>query len=152
MNTYQKVVESNRIEGILRKPTIQELRMHELFMQLHIINIHDLEAFVSIYQPDARLRSVVGMDIHIGAYVPPLGGPQIPELLQKLLDDVNGERVNAFRAHHRYESLHPFSDGNGRSGRVLWYWMMQNDAQFANADELGFLHTFYYQTLRMGEP
>ena len=38
-------------------------------------------------------------------------------------------------------SNHPFTDGNGRSGRALWLWQMNNHAPF------GFLHTFYYQTL-----
>jgi Fic family protein len=152
MNTYQKVAESNMIEGILRKPTMEELKEHDRFMQLKEVSIADIERFVGIYQPDARLRSEPGLDIHIGSFTPPPGGPQIMELLQNLVDTVNRGFVNAVRAHHRYETLHPFTDGNGRSGRVIWYWMMQRDYQFTNADELGFLHTFYYQTLQMGEP
>ncbi len=45
----------------------------------------------------------------------------------------------------RYELLHPFSVGNGRSGRTLWAWCMlrRGDDPFT----LPFLHRFYYQTL-----
>jgi hypothetical protein len=47
-------------------------------------------------------------------------------------------------AHVRYETLHPFTDGNGRTGRALWYWMMVGSSRA----DLGFLHAFYYQTLK----
>ena len=48
--------------------------------------------------------------------------------------------LGACETHVRYELLHPFLDGNGRSGRALWLWLM-------GQAPLGFLHTFYYQTL-----
>ena len=52
--------------------------------------------------------------------------------------------AGAWALHKHFESLHPFLDGNGRTGRALWLWMMGGIAQVP----LGFLHTFYYQTLR----
>lgn len=50
-----------------------------------------------------------------------------------------------YDVHQQYETLHPFTDGNGRSGRALWLWQMIRDGQRA---QLGFLHTWYYQSLR----
>lgn len=43
-----------------------------------------------------------------------------------------------------YETLHPFTDGNGRSGRALWLWAMGG----IHRAPLGFLHHFYYQALQ----
>ena len=51
----------------------------------------------------------------------------------------------ALRGQCAYEMLHPFMDGNGRSGRALWAWMMLRLGQDPFA--LLFLHRFYYQTL-----
>ena len=65
-------------------------------------------------------------------------------MLGALLDDVNCERIDAWNAHVRYESIHPFTDGNGRSGRVIYRWQVRSPLMA----DLGFLHAFYYQTLR----
>ncbi len=56
------------------------------------------------------------------AFVPP--PPEyLPDLLADLLDYVNGDDhsplVQAAIAHAQFETLHPFADGNGRTGRAL---------------------------------
>lgn len=38
------------------------------------------------------------------------------------------------------ELLHPLTDCNGCSGRILWMWMTREAP-------LGFLHTFHYRAL-----
>ena len=62
--------------------------------------------------------------------------------MQNILNAMDTE--GAWQTHNDYENLHPFTDGNGRSGRMLWAWQMRNDD---DAMARGFLHTFYYQTL-----
>ena len=144
MTTFEKVAESNRIEGIKREPTAEELVEHDRVMELKNLTIRDLESFVTVYQRNAKLRVYPGMDVRVGNYVPPKGGEHIREMLAALLDDVNCERIDAWNAHVQYESIHPFTDGNGRSGRVIYHWQVRRTRMAG----LGFLHAFYYQTLR----
>lgn len=143
LNTFDKVLESNRIEGIMRLPSEAELKMHEEFMKLRDLTIPNLEVFVKTYQPDAILRSRMGLNVRIGRFFPMAGGPKIVEKLNELLAQINAGGIDAWTAHIQYEQLHPFTDGNGRSGRAIWYWMMRD----TGLENLGFLHAFYYQTL-----
>ena len=148
MNTYEKVKESNWIEGITRDPTPDEIAEHERFLSLEYVSIEDLVKFVQVYEPEAQLRNRSGLDVEVGNYFPPAGGPEIPRDLTAILDAANGKLWTPWEIHVDYESLHPFTDGNGRSGRVLWWWTMR---LHKTANDLGFLHWFYYQTLRSQE-
>ena len=137
------VLESNRIEDIHRSlddpQFLLEVKAHEKFLQEDDITVKSLEDFVSVIQPDAELRRKVGQDVYVGNHVPPPGGYEIPHALGELLYQMFW--VGAYKTHVEYEVLHPFTDGNGRSGRVLWLKQMGGKAP------LGFLHEFYYQTL-----
>lgn len=135
--------ESNKIEGINREPTLAEIEEYYRFMALDAIRVKDMLQFVSTYQPGAELRDRIDMNVIVGGYYPPFGGITIKTRLMDILNIANMNRDNssmAYEIHIKYESLHPFMDCNGRSGRMLWKWMM-------GKAPLGFLHTFYYQTL-----
>ena len=175
--------ESNRIEGIVRDPTQDEIDAHTHFLSVIEITSADVENFVHLIQPNAVLRDKVGLDVCVGDHIPPAGGPNIREKLNQLLYTVNdatyrSQRIDslqkmledaphdpiaavllaeelqrptnskvrikqAYTLHHEYETLHPFTDGNGRSGRVLWLWMLGG----IKNTPLGFLHHWYYQSL-----
>lgn len=138
MNSIQFIAESNRIEGITRPPTAEEILEFERFMQLEAVTVEELQRFVREYQPGAILRDQIGLDVRVARYLPPRGGPLIAEHLEQILT----KRATPYEQHLAYEALHPFTDGNGRSGRMLWAWRMGDEAL-----RLGFLHRFYYQTL-----
>ena len=133
------VRESNKIEGIIRDPSTKEMNAHNLFLGLRTPYRGDLVEFVSAVQSDAVIRNKVGLNVMVGNYMAPKGGPGIMRMLDDLLNRYCSPRF----LHTEYERIHPFTDGNGRSGRVLWLHKMGG----IEKAPLGFLHTFYYQTL-----
>lgn len=133
--------ESLRIEGIHRKPTTHEIDATETFIALPRLTVNDVVLLVAIYQPGARLRNVSGLNVRVGDHFPPPGGPSIESDLMSLLRGISERKIPSWEGHILYERLHPFTDGNGRSGRAIWLWQANGHAP------LGFLHHFYYQTL-----
>ena len=139
--------ESNRIEGITRPEMTAEgeFRAAEAFLALDKITVPDLEKLVAVFQPGAALRDQVGLDVRVADHRPPKGGPHIRGQLEDILNWLENPVVGEpYSLHRDYEILHPFSDGNGRSGRMLWLWQME---KFHGGAPLGFLHTWYYQSL-----
>ncbi len=82
------------------------------------------------------LRGVRGKDRHPGQWRPGqvvIGWPanfippprhEIEPLLENFIDYLNAESnddylLQAFISHYQFETIHPFSDGNGRIGRLL---------------------------------
>lgn len=141
VSTHDFVRESNRIEGITREPTQAEIDAHDYLMWHQKITIPVIQQFVSVYQPDARLRDELGLNVRVGRHMPPTGGPEIRNNLNELLKNMSS--MSPFEFHFDYEQLHPFTDCNGRSGRAIWAWMMRRDRGYP----LGFLHHWYYQSL-----
>lgn len=142
--------ESNAIEGIHRKPRQTEVDLHEEFLALSEINVADLVKFVWTIQPGANLRNRLGMNVHIGhflspSFVPLPDGPDIQDMLDTLLQRIAMRNISPWEAHATYETLHPFTDGNGRSGRALWLWHSLRDGTFRPGRS--FLHHWYYDTL-----
>ena len=146
MNRLTEFVrESNRIEGILREPSNAEINAQEKLLHLEHVTTDNLEAFVSVIAPGHELRRHIGLDVSVGEHIAPPGGANIVVKLDEILDDVL--ETDPYFIHQRYEHLHPFTDGNGRSGRALWLWTMQRHGMLKRALALGFLHNWYYSSL-----
>ena len=73
-------------------------------------------------QPGANLINRATGEV---VYTPPDGAPRIRKLLANLEEFVNGTAdgldplVKLAVLHYQFEAIHPFRDGNGRTGRIL---------------------------------
>lgn len=153
------VRESNMIEGIGRDPTPREMLAHQLLLSLSEVTVEQLSALVSSVQPGARLRDVDdGTWVEIDGHRALSSGPAVREQLEGILASLAFWRASDARQRHRtlqvvglvceYEHLHPFTDGNGRSGRALWAWYSTgHDDDRRDMERYGFLRSWWYQTL-----
>ena len=137
--------ESNQIEGILREPTQNEIAAHEQLLklpQLHPTTVGDFQAVIA---PGKPIRERRGMNVCVGNFIAPEGGPGIVRRLERILHKANYTSDDPWSVHVAFELLHPYMDGNGRTGRAIWAWQMKGLGYDPFA--LPFLHRFYYQTL-----
>lgn len=79
---------------------------------------------------------IMNMDTNEIVHTPPQDEAEIRELLKNLEDYMNIENdydplINMALIHYQFESIHPFYDGNGRTGRILniLYLVLKNKIQ-----------------------
>lgn len=88
-----------------------------------------VDIFRTIKQSDEGIRANPGTRIADGrgriVYTPPEGDIVIRNKLQKLEEFIHLDRdnldplVKLALVHYQFEAIHPFSDGNGRTGRIM---------------------------------
>jgi Fic family protein len=90
-----------------------------------IFRLHRIIAGKVMHQGEAgRYRTI---RVRVGPFVPPPPG-DVSGLMFELLEWWGKEAtrlspvLSSAILHHRFESIHPFADGNGRTGRALALW------------------------------
>jgi Fic family protein len=98
---------------------------------LSLEDLVDIQQVLVIGEPGPGIRTKPGTRVvnrTTGEVVhdPPQDHDQIVELLERLLDFFNQDSdqgldplVRMALAHYQFEKIHPFYDGNGRTGRIL---------------------------------
>lgn len=92
----------------------------ELILKLHSILMNSI-------RDDAGLYRRHGVRI-VGSNVPTANYLKVPALMKKIVKDINRKQADkiahASNIHARFEQTHPFSDGNGRIGRLILVAML----------------------------
>jgi Fic family protein len=90
----------------------------------HILELHRILAGEVMDQGEAGKYRMTG--VRVGDYLPPPDA--VSGLMFELLEWWNKSAtklspvLSSAILHHRFESIHPFADGNGRTGRALSLW------------------------------
>lgn len=93
-------------------------------------------AFVQVLDPSLileigkRVEPVVNATgfrdypVRVGGNVKPLiRRAEIERAMLNLTEAISEQRIDAQTAYEEYEEIHPFGDGNGRTGKILYNWM-----------------------------
>ena len=112
----------------------------------------ELHAGMMQGQPHAQSGRYRSVQVIVGQHRPP-GPALVPSLMEELLEFIQHGEGNpiarAAWAHVEFETVHPFADGNGRTGRAIISHVLQSPiplSRFIHADRQG-----YYRRFRLSD-
>lgn len=141
ITTHDEIYKDNLFENFISNPAAKEVQRYaqavrEGFELMHnkkfiISNNLILKIQETIIHNNAGYRTLPGtelknLDTGKTVYIPPQGHEQIISLMDNLIDYINNDSLHPIDPlikmaiiHFQFESIHPFYDGNGRTGRIL---------------------------------
>lgn len=96
-----------------------------------VSNNHIIQVQATLEENDAGFRKVPGTELkneQTGeiVYTPPQSHNEVLDLMNNLEEFINDNTISDWDPlvkmaviHHQFESIHPFYDGNGRTGRII---------------------------------
>jgi Fic family protein len=106
--------------------SIERSQKKNLLVDEDVLRLHKIIAGGGVMKQGTagRYRTIA---VHVGRFAPP-PAVEIPRLMSELLEWWNNEApklspvLTSSIVHYRFEAIHPFADGNGRTGRALSLW------------------------------
>lgn len=139
VTTHDELYRDATFPSALNNPAAKKVLRYRQALSIGFENVrktgllttnHILAIQTELEQNNAGLRKLPGTELRDGAGRTVYTPPQQPEVVVSLMHDLD-RFINddtAFDAdplikmalvHHRFESIHPFYDGNGRTGRII---------------------------------
>jgi Fic family protein len=135
--TYNHFAQSNRIEKVTDPSQIQKsAQAWQYLMSLSVIKERDIRHVHEIVMTGLMWPQDIGVWRSINVEVAGRGCPHfasVPGDMERYVKEINREldryrydqnnlSLVALLYHVKFEHIHPFRDGNGRVGRLLWWW------------------------------
>lgn len=132
--------ESDKIEGERLKEGHSNIV--KLVAEGGIESLKEILTFHSIlFKGDPWAGHWRRVDVQVGGYLAPYWA-QVPELMAQFW--LQFHEMDSWEAHNAFQKIHPFQDGNGRMGRLIW---LSKAVKEGYNFSIPFLHKYYYQTL-----
>ena len=140
ITTYDELFKAELLTEAALNPTTKEVQDYaialrqgfSLVRKTELIRLSDILAIQQILEKNkAGLRKLPGTELKNSQtaeviYTPPQHPQDIERLMDNLVQYINDDEmctadplVKMAIIHHQFESIHPFYDGNGRSGRII---------------------------------
>lgn len=140
VTTHDELYKASIMSQAMINPAAKEVQNYsyalrasfEIIRKQKLIRMHDiLNVQKELERNRAGFRKLPGTDLKNArtgevVYTPPQSANEIAGLMDNLVEYINNDElcdadplVKMAIVHHQFESIHPFYDGNGRTGRII---------------------------------
>ena len=140
ITTHDELYKESLFENILQNKGAKEVQNYSRALKIGFTGVKEKGLFLNsqileiqevIEKNSAGFRKLPGTDLRNSItgeiiYVPPQGASEIIHLMENLQKYINDDTfqnidplIKMAVIHFQFESIHPFYDGNGRTGRII---------------------------------